>query len=121
MPTEQSKQKMLRIARQTAGVTELRDQLRVDPAVSAQRAGRAPLGRFGAGQAGCQKIAGAIAGTKAGKECVRWTGAERVWKRGNMKTGIVEVSGLVSVLNVRGWRSRSPGSVVAAAPSAVAA
>ena len=31
VPSEQSKQKMLRIARQMAAVTEVQDQLRVDP------------------------------------------------------------------------------------------
>jgi osmotically-inducible protein OsmY len=68
VPSEQSKQKMLRIARQTAGVTELRDQLRVDPSVSAQRDARAPVGDSELAKRVAQKIAGAITGAKAGEE-----------------------------------------------------
>ena len=68
VPSEQAKQKMLRIARQTAGVTELRDQLRVDPSVSAQRDGRAPVGDSELSKRVAQKIAGAITGAKAGEE-----------------------------------------------------
>ena len=68
VPSEQSKQKMLRITRQTAGVTELRDQLRVDPSVSAQRDGRAPVGDSDLSKRVAQKIASAITGAKAGEE-----------------------------------------------------
>jgi osmotically-inducible protein OsmY len=68
VPSEQSKDKMLRIARQTAGVTELRDQLRVDPSVSAQGGGRAPVGNAELSKQVAQKIAGALTGAKAGEE-----------------------------------------------------
>lgn len=68
VPTEQNKQKMLRIARQTVGVTELRDQLRVDPSVSAQRDGRAPVADAELSKQVAQKIAGAITGARAGEE-----------------------------------------------------
>jgi osmotically-inducible protein OsmY len=76
VPSEQSKQKMLRIARQTAGVAELRDQLRVDPSVSAQRDGRAPVGDSELSKRVAQKIAGAITGVKAGEEW--WSSGGRV-------------------------------------------
>lgn len=68
VPSEPSKQKMLRIARQMTDVTEVRDQLRVDPSVSAQRDGRAPVGDAALSKAVAQQIAGAIPGAKAGEE-----------------------------------------------------
>ncbi len=68
VPSEQAKQKMLRIARQTAGVTDLRDQLRVDPSVSAQRGGRAPVGDSELSKEVARNIAEAITGAKAGEE-----------------------------------------------------
>jgi len=68
VPSEQSKQRMLRIARQMAGVTELRDQLRVDPSVSAQRDGRPPVADAVLSKQVAQKIAEAVPGAKAGEE-----------------------------------------------------
>ena len=68
VPSEQSKQKMLRIARQMADVTEVRDQLRVDPSVSAQRGGRAPVDDAALAKSVAQEIVGAIPGAKAGEE-----------------------------------------------------
>jgi osmotically-inducible protein OsmY len=68
VPSEQSKERMVRIARQTAGVTELRDHLRVDPSVSVQRDGRAPVGNAELSKQVAQKIAGALTGAKAGEE-----------------------------------------------------
>lgn len=96
VPTEKSKQKMLRIARQTAGVTELRDQLRVDPAVSAERAGRSPVKDSELARQVAQKIAGAITGAKAGDEW--WSSGWRVeGPDGRWRTTVDADNGVVTL------------------------
>lgn len=67
VPTEQTKQRILRIARRTAGVTEVRDQLRIDPSVGAQR-GSSPVADSELSKRVAQNIASVVPGAKAGED-----------------------------------------------------
>jgi osmotically-inducible protein OsmY len=82
VPTEQTKQRILQIVRRTPGVFEVRDQLRVNPAVGAARGG-SPVADKDLAKMVAQKIAGAIPGAKAGEDWWftgwRVEGQDRLW------------------------------------------
>lgn len=87
VPTEQTKQKILRLTRRTPGVMEVRDQLRVNPAVGALRGGStvpdAELSKRVA-----QKIAATLTGAKAAEDW--WFTGWRVEGQDRMWTMIVQ-------------------------------
>jgi osmotically-inducible protein OsmY len=68
VPSDQTKQKILRIARRTAGVSEVRDQLRINPSVGAQRSGAAPVADSELSKQVAEQIASTISGAKAGAD-----------------------------------------------------
>jgi len=82
VPTAQTKQKILRIVRRTPGVFEVRDQLRVNPAVGAVRGG-SPVADKDLAKLVAEKIAAAIPGAKAGEDWWftgwRVEGQDRLW------------------------------------------
>jgi osmotically-inducible protein OsmY len=67
VPTAQTKQKILRIVRRMPGVLEVKDQLRVNPAVGAARGG-SPVADKDLAKMVAERIAGAIPGAKAGED-----------------------------------------------------
>ena len=86
VPSEQAKQRMLRIARRTFGITDVRDQLKVNPSVATPPA-TAVDDRVLA-QRVAQQIAGAIPGAKTGEDW--WLTGWRVEGPDNRWTFTVE-------------------------------
>jgi osmotically-inducible protein OsmY len=82
VPTEQAKRRIVSLARRTPGVMEVREQLRVDPAVGA-RGGDSPVPDAELSKRVAQKVAGTIAGSKAGEDwwLTGWRveGPDRTW------------------------------------------
>jgi osmotically-inducible protein OsmY len=81
VPTEQTKQRILRIVRRTPGVFEVRDRLRVNPAVGAARG--SAVADMDLAKMVAQKIAGTIPDAKAGEDWWftgwRVEGKDRMW------------------------------------------
>jgi hypothetical protein len=67
VPSEQTRQGILRVVRRTRGVSEVRDQLRVDPAVGRDRGG-SPVPDAELARRVAHTIAGTLAGAKAGQD-----------------------------------------------------
>ena len=67
VPTEQTKQKIVRVVRRTRGVLEVRDQLRVNPAVGELRGG-SPVPDAELSKRVAKKIAGTLTGAKAAED-----------------------------------------------------
>lgn len=87
VPSEQAKERMLRVARRTLGVTEVRDQLTVDPAAGrASAAATVPDQQLA--QRVAQQIASNIQGAKAGEDW--WVTGWRVEGPDNRWTFTVE-------------------------------